>query len=117
MFLLEFFLDELEPETALCGAKTRTGHPCRRAPAINRRRCKLHGGASTGPRTAAGKARIAAAQRERWTRSRMRTVRILADREVHDGLGGVHKRGDTPKLPPDVVEIFLSRGLAELVEP
>lgn len=60
-----------------CGAKCRDGHACR-APAVwNKRtnrprngRCKLHGGLSTGPRTAEGKTRIAAAQRERWRRWR-----------------------------------------------
>lgn len=32
-----------------CGAKTRSGAPCKRAPVDGKRRCKLHGGASTGP--------------------------------------------------------------------
>ena len=41
------------------------GRPCR-APVVHyRRRCKLHGGLSTGPRTAEGLARLAAASRER----------------------------------------------------
>jgi hypothetical protein len=31
-----------------------------------KRRCRFHGGLSTGPRTAEGKVRIAAAQRRRW---------------------------------------------------
>ena len=31
-----------------CGAKTRTGTPCK-APAMKNGRCKLHGGKSTGP--------------------------------------------------------------------
>lgn len=42
---------------SLCGAKNRQGHPCRRAPMPNGR-CYLHGGASTGPKTAAGIERI-----------------------------------------------------------
>jgi hypothetical protein len=33
-------------------------------------RCKLHGGKSTGPLTDTGRARISAAQRERWKRWR-----------------------------------------------
>lgn len=33
-----------------CGARTRSGAPCKRAPMDGKRRCKLHGGASTGPR-------------------------------------------------------------------
>ena len=33
-----------------CGAKTRAGSPCR-SPAMRNGRCRMHGGASTGPRT------------------------------------------------------------------
>jgi hypothetical protein len=41
-----------------CGARTRAGCPCR-APAIRGRlRCRMHGGRSTGPRTAEGLARL-----------------------------------------------------------
>lgn len=50
----------------LCGAKTRKGQPCRNKSEPGKRRCKFHGGKSTGPRTAEGRARIAAAQRLRW---------------------------------------------------
>jgi hypothetical protein len=50
-----------------CGARTRQGHPCRMAVVeLGKRRCKFHGGLSTGPKTAEGRARIAAAQRRRW---------------------------------------------------
>lgn len=45
-----------------CGAKTRGGHPCQKAALKGRERCRNHGGASTGPKTEAGRARIAAAQ-------------------------------------------------------
>lgn len=49
-----------------CGAKTVSiGKPCQ-ARALPSGRCKWHGGKSTGPKTAKGKARIAAAQRRRW---------------------------------------------------
>lgn len=42
-----------------CGAKAKqTGQPCK-SPAMRNGRCRLHGGKSTGPRTAAGKARAA----------------------------------------------------------
>jgi hypothetical protein len=54
----------------LCMARTRQGHPCTRRVAPGRDRCVSHGGGSTGPRTQAGKERIAAAQRERWRRYR-----------------------------------------------
>ena len=33
-----------------CGAKTRSGEPCKNAPLEGKTRCKLHGGASTGPK-------------------------------------------------------------------
>ena len=49
-----------------CGAKTRKGTPCRAKSEPGRKRCRFHGGLSTGPKTAEGRARIAAAQRLRW---------------------------------------------------
>jgi len=49
-----------------CGAKTRKGHPCKMMSEAGKRRCKYHGGMSTGPKTPEGKARIAEAQRKRW---------------------------------------------------
>ena len=50
----------------LCGAKTRAGGRCPVRAEPGRARCRFHGGKSTGPRTPAGRARIADAQRERW---------------------------------------------------
>lgn len=50
----------------ICAARTRKGQPCRLKSEPGRNRCKFHGGKSTGPKTAEGKARIAAAQRARW---------------------------------------------------
>ena len=49
-----------------CGAMTRKGTPCRMKSEPGKRRCKYHGGRSTGPKTAEGRARIAEAQRRRW---------------------------------------------------
>ena len=43
---------------ALCGARTKAGHPCRAMKVPSRKRCRWHGGLSTGPRTAAGIARV-----------------------------------------------------------
>ena len=43
-----------------CGARTRAGCPCQ-APAMRNGRCRMHGGAATGARTADGIARIRAA--------------------------------------------------------
>jgi hypothetical protein len=44
-----------------CGARTRRGIPCR-SPAMSNTRCRMHGGASTGPRTLEGLQRIARAR-------------------------------------------------------
>lgn len=43
-----------------CGARTGKGHPCRAKAEPGKRRCKWHGGCSTGPRTPEGKARALA---------------------------------------------------------
>jgi len=40
-----------------CGAKTRRGSPCQ-SPAMANGRCRMHGGLSTGPKTAEGIERI-----------------------------------------------------------
>ena len=44
-----------------CGAKTRSGAACAKFPIEGKRRCRLHGGLSTGPKTAAGRVAISAA--------------------------------------------------------
>jgi hypothetical protein len=48
----------------MCGARTRRQTACM-CKALFNGRCRLHGGLSTGPRTAAGKARIAELNRLR----------------------------------------------------
>lgn len=57
-----------------CGAKTRKGEPCQAKPLPGRKRCKFHGGMSTGPRTPEGRARIAEAQRRRWGKWRAERI-------------------------------------------
>lgn len=49
-----------------CGAKTRKGTPCHCLSEPGKRRCKFHGGKSTGAKTPEGRERIAEAQRQRW---------------------------------------------------
>jgi hypothetical protein len=44
-------------KAARCGAKTRRATPCQ-CPAMANGRCRLHGGLSTGPKTAEGIERI-----------------------------------------------------------
>ena len=53
-----------------CRAKIRSGGTCPRAGNPKNGRCHLHGGASTGPRTAEGRSRIAAAQYKHGRRSK-----------------------------------------------
>jgi hypothetical protein len=50
----------------VCGAQNRQGKPCSVKVEPGKRRCRFHGGLSTGPKTTAGRARIAEAQRWRW---------------------------------------------------
>ena len=61
----------------LCGAKTRVGGCCQVRAEPGKTRCRFHGGKSTGPKTQAGRARIAEAQRLRWLafRERVRAAR------------------------------------------
>ena len=60
------------PATA-CAAKTRTGRACVRKAMANGR-CPNHGGLSSGPRSDAGRQRIAEAQKQRWERWRSRRI-------------------------------------------
>lgn len=55
---------------ALCNARTRSGHKCKNAPTVGKRRCRLHGGLSTGPRTMAGRLKCSYAARNMWERRR-----------------------------------------------
>lgn len=57
----------------LCGARNRKGKPCRAKALSGKRRCKFHGGMSTGPKTLKGRNRIAEAQRKRWNTLRAKT--------------------------------------------
>jgi hypothetical protein len=57
-------------ERPRCGAQTRLGTLCKRQ-AVKNGRCPNHGGLSTGPKTKAGRSRIARAQRQRWQAYRL----------------------------------------------
>lgn len=72
----------------VCGAKTRKGTPCRCKSEPGKRRCKFHGGKSTGPRTPEGIERIREAQRRRW---KAEAARAHADALLIDG-GPLSKR-------------------------
>lgn len=47
-----------------CGAKTQSGKPCRGKSIPGKKRCKWHGGCSTGPKTAEGKIKALANLRQ-----------------------------------------------------
>ena len=61
-----------------CLAKTRRGTACQKAALKGKARCRLHGGLSTGPRTAEGKARAAAAHTKHGRRSRAHVEKVKA---------------------------------------
>ena len=44
-----------EPERITCGAKTRTGAPCKRKPIPGKKRCRNHGGLNRSDRTPQGR--------------------------------------------------------------
>jgi hypothetical protein len=56
-------------ERPACGARNRRNAPCAVRVEPGKRRCRFHGGLSTGPKTTGGRARIAEAQRRRWNRA------------------------------------------------
>ena len=61
-----------------CRAKIRSGGTCPRAGNPKNGRCHLHGGASTGPKTAEGRARIAATHYKHGRRSKAFTAALRA---------------------------------------
>jgi hypothetical protein len=64
---------------------TRAGGCCQVRAELGKGRCRFHGGKSTGPKTQAGRARIAEAQRRRWRAFRERLqANEAAGRTVDD---------------------------------
>ncbi|HET6238330.1 MAG TPA: HGGxSTG domain-containing protein, partial [Acetobacteraceae bacterium] len=85
-----------------CGAKTRACGACR-APAMANGRCRIHGGTSTGPRTAGGLAKLAVAPTTRgdysaasWASDRYHWTLAVPLRLL------VAARRQQAFLPPDV---------------
>jgi hypothetical protein len=98
-----------------CGAKTRAGCPCRQ-PAMQNGRCRLHGGKSTGARTAEGRRR---ARTARLVHGR-RTAAVIGLRSAASAVSrrlawmtdlarnfpaghGVDRSDSTPPLGPDAI--------------
>jgi hypothetical protein len=73
---------------ARCGARTRSGRPCRSPAVIGRRRCRMHGGArgSGGPKGRRngnyrhGRYTAEAIASRRWVRQLIRDVKAMAKR-------------------------------------
>jgi hypothetical protein len=58
-----------EPERITCGAKTRTGAPCKRKPVPGKKRCPNHGGLNRSDRTPQGRINAGKGLRE-WHAAR-----------------------------------------------
>ena len=56
---------QAKEDRSCCGANTRRGTPCQARVVEGRERCRMHGGLSTGAKTAEGKARISESNRRR----------------------------------------------------
>ena len=69
-----------------CGAKTRRGTPCQRPANKRNGRCRLHGGASSGPRTEHGRAKIAAANLRHGEFTQAKIAKRKEDAKVAKGL-------------------------------
>ena len=69
-----------------CGAKTRQGSPCKRPANKRDGRCRLHGGQSTGPKTAEGRAKIAAANTTTGQHTKAMIARRRKDAKIAKGL-------------------------------
>ena len=70
-----------------CGAKTRRGTPCQRPANKQNGRCRLHGGASTGPRTEQGRANIAATNTTTGQHTKAMIAKRREDAKIANGLG------------------------------
>ena len=71
-------MKETRSQMATCGAKTRDGTPCRRPPGSNGR-CRLHGGASTGPASPSTKHGIYST---RYSEEELRDLAELRDADL-----------------------------------
>jgi len=92
-----------------CGAKAKsTGKPCRKAALRGKTRCRLHGGKSTGPKTAEGRKRISEAntkhgyytkENKEWRKQRRLAIKLRGPlpRRRRGKQGPVHITVVTPE--------------------
>ena len=69
-----------------CGAKTRRGTPCQRPANKRNGRCRLHGGRSTGPKSAEGRAKIATTNLRHGEFTQAKIAKRKEDAKVAKGL-------------------------------
>ena len=65
-----------------CGAKTRSGNPCRRPAYRMKGRCALHGALATGPKTKEGRRRISQANLRHGGYTKEKLVEARASAEL-----------------------------------
>lgn len=100
----QFTMDFASLVDLRCGARTRAGTPCKRRDLYDSRRCRLHGGLSTGPRTAAGKAISSQNARGRTE------LEVTATAGGQDAPACVTPSSPTPQ--PHFFELMMDRYLA-----
>ncbi len=83
----------------ICGARTRSNEPCKAIAVATGKRCRQHGGMSTGPRSLMGKLANG---------SRLKLYRI-------SGPGKGHKKGSKARLRREA-RIAREKGLPERLE-
>ena len=69
-----------------CRAKTRRGTACQRPANKKNGRCRLHGGRSTGPKSAEGRAKIAAANLRHGEFTQAKIAKRKEDAKIAKGL-------------------------------
>ena len=69
-----------------CGAKTRRGTTCQRPANKRNGRCRLHRGQSSGPKTAEGRAKIAAANTTTGQHTKAMIAKRKEDAKIAKGL-------------------------------
>ena len=83
-----------EDQRPECGARTRSGAPCRERVVPGKCRCRAHGGLSTGPKTRTGIEIIRQAQHNRWAAINGKPLPHAVDE------ANAHAPGTSPVDPP-----------------
>jgi hypothetical protein len=95
-------IEPMDKEQERCGAKTRSGKPCRKYPVKGKRRCQNHGGKSTGPTTPEGLER---SRRGNWKHGR-RSAEAIAHRKARAKFCRLTDPGKDSYNWNDILEAF-----------